>query len=89
MADVYLCPKCTAVWTREPLTPRQYEVLCFVGDWIHTRGTSPSHREIAARFELRSLATVHELLAEIERKGWIVITRGAAYGLRLVEPAPC
>jgi len=32
---------------------------------------------------------VHELLAEIERKGWIVITRGAAYGLRLVEPAPC
>lgn len=55
-----------------PLTKRQSEVLAFVQAYIDVRKISPTLREIGEGLSMRSDATVHEHLSEIERKGWIV-----------------
>lgn len=53
------------------LTKRQREILDFIESFIHTSGYSPSFEEIADFFGYRSLATVHEHLSNLERKGYI------------------
>ena len=54
-----------------PLTPIQLSILRFLIESIDANGYAPSFEEISTRFEYRSLATVHEHLSNIERKGWI------------------
>ncbi len=54
-----------------PLTRRQREILDFVDAFIGERGYAPSFEEIAAAFGYSSLATVHEHLSNLERKGYI------------------
>jgi repressor LexA len=53
------------------LTKRQREILDFIQSFIQTSGYSPSFEEIADFFGYRSLATVHEHLSNLERKGYI------------------
>ncbi len=53
------------------LTRRQKEILDFIESFLDTHGYSPSFEEIAAFFEYRSLATVHEHLSNLEAKGYI------------------
>lgn len=53
------------------LTRRQREILDFIESFIQTSGYSPSFEEIAEFFGYRSLATVHEHLSNLERKGYI------------------
>ncbi len=53
------------------LTKRQREILDFVESFIQSYGYSPSFEEIAKFFDYRSLATVHEHLSNLERKGYI------------------
>ncbi len=53
------------------LTKRQREILDFVESFIQSSGYSPSFEEIAKFFGYRSLATVHEHLSNLERKGYI------------------
>jgi repressor LexA len=54
-----------------PLTRRQKQILDFLQSYIREHGYAPSFEEIAGRFEFRSLATVHEHLSNLERKGYI------------------
>lgn len=54
-----------------PLTRRQREILSFLADHFETKGIAPSFEEIASRFNYNSLATVHEHLTNLERKGYI------------------
>ncbi len=54
-----------------PLTKRQREILNFLTSYVDTHGYAPSFEEIASRFNYNSLATVHEHLTNIERKGYI------------------
>lgn len=54
-----------------PLTRRQKEILDFVRAFLGERGYAPSFEEIAAAFGYSSLATVHEHLSNLERKGYI------------------
>ena len=54
-----------------PLTRRQKEILDFVDAFLAERGYAPSFEEIAAAFGYSSLATVHEHLSNLERKGYI------------------
>ncbi|UCF40778.1 MAG: transcriptional repressor LexA [Gemmatimonadota bacterium] len=54
-----------------PLTRRQKEILDYLQSYIHKRGYAPSFEEIAEHFAFRSLATVHEHLTNLERKGYI------------------
>jgi repressor LexA len=53
------------------LTKRQREILDFIESFIGSYGYSPSFEEIAGFFGYRSLATVHEHLSNLERKGYI------------------
>ena len=54
-----------------PLTKRQKEILDHIGSYIQENGYAPSFEEIADAFGYSSLATVHEHLSNLERKGYI------------------
>ena len=54
-----------------PLTKRQREILTFLQTYAEERGYAPSFEEIAEQFNYNSLATVHEHLSNLERKGYI------------------
>ena len=54
-----------------PLTKRQREILTYLNGYTEENGYAPSFEEIASRFGYNSLATVHEHLSNLERKGYI------------------
>ncbi len=54
-----------------PLTKRQKEILDHIHAFIDEHGYAPSFEEIAKAFGYSSLATVHEHLSNLERKGYI------------------
>jgi len=54
-----------------PLTRKQHDILDFVSAAIERNGYAPSFEEIAEHFGYQSLATVHEHLSNLERKGYI------------------
>ncbi len=54
-----------------PLTKRQKEILDYIEGFIAQQGYAPSFEEIARSFGYSSLATVHEHLSNLERKGYI------------------
>ena len=54
-----------------PLTKRQKEILDHIESFIDGHGYAPSFEEIAEAFGYSSLATVHEHLTNLERKGYI------------------
>jgi repressor LexA len=54
-----------------PLTKRQREILTYLQSYADDHGYAPSFEEIAAHFNYNSLATVHEHLSNLERKGYI------------------
>jgi repressor LexA len=53
------------------LTKKQHEILGFLSSYHEENGIAPSFEEIAERFNYTSLATVHEHLSNLERKGYI------------------
>src|SRR5207247_455135 len=54
-----------------PLTKRQREILNYLDSYSAQNGYAPSFEEIAEHFNYNSLATVHEHLSNLERKGYI------------------
>jgi repressor LexA len=54
-----------------PLTKRQREILNYLTSYTEQNGYAPSFEEIAESFKYNSLATVHEHLSNLERKGYI------------------
>src|SRR6185503_13621232 len=54
-----------------PLTKRQREILTYLTSYTEQNGFAPSFEEIAESFRYSSLATVHEHLTNLERKGYI------------------
>ncbi len=54
-----------------PLTKRQREILNYLTTYTEQNGYAPSFEEIAGSFNYNSLATVHEHLSNLERKGYI------------------
>ncbi|MDT8339993.1 MAG: transcriptional repressor LexA [Longimicrobiales bacterium] len=71
-----------------PLTRRQKEILDHVGSFIEEHGYAPSFEEIAEHFGYSSLATVHEHLSNLERKGYIRKAYNESRSLELVPPDP-
>ena len=53
------------------LTKRQKEILDYIEQSIGENGYAPTLEEIGERFELRSMATVHKHLSNLETKGLI------------------
>ena len=54
-----------------PLTKRQREILSYLTTYAEENGYAPSFEEIAETFSYSSLATVHEHLSNLQRKGYI------------------
>ena len=54
-----------------PLTRKQREILDYLQAAITRNGFAPSFEEIAEQFGYQSLATVHEHLINLEKKGYI------------------
>ncbi len=53
------------------LTKRQREILNYIESFLDNYGYSPSFEEIASFFGYSSLATVHEHLSNLEKKGYL------------------
>jgi len=69
------------------LTRRQREILDFIEDFMGERGYSPSLEEIATRFGLSSVATVHKHLKALEERGAIRRGHNQSRSISLVERA--
>ncbi|HSM03359.1 MAG TPA: transcriptional repressor LexA [Longimicrobiales bacterium] len=68
-----------------PLTKRQKQILDHIREFIDDRGYAPSFEEIAEHFGYSSLATVHEHLSNLERKGYIRKAYNESRSIELVE----
>lgn len=68
------------------LTRRQHEILAYLRDHIADHGYAPSFEEISERFQFRSLATVHEHLTNLERKGYIRRAHNESRAIEIVPP---
>jgi repressor LexA len=70
--------------TRTPLTPIEEQVYHFLLDFLADRTFQPSVREIAERFRIASTKSVADLLASLERKGYIAREAGRSRGVTLL-----
>jgi repressor LexA len=69
------------------LTRRQKEILDFLKEYIEAQGFAPTIDEIAHRFGLRSLATAHKHLVNLQSKGAILREPNRSRALE-VRPPP-
>jgi len=67
------------------LTRRQRQVFDYISEFVAKEGYSPSLEEIAAAFDLSSVATVHKHVKHLVDKGYL---RKAWNRSRSVEPVP-
>jgi repressor LexA len=68
------------------LTPKQRDILQYVTGTIQDQGYAPSFEEIAERFGYQSLATVHEHLTNLERKGYIRRNYNESRAIEVLPP---
>jgi repressor LexA len=64
---------------------RQRQIIEFIGQYIQKFGTSPTLQEIADALGVSSLATVHEHLQTLVKKGVIKRFEGAVRGIELLD----
>jgi repressor LexA len=69
-----------------PLTKRQSEILSYLQQHIQDQGYAPSFEEIAEKFGFQSLATVHEHLTNLERKGYIRRSYNESRSIEVLPP---
>jgi len=70
--------------TREPLTPIEREVYHFLLDFLAERTFQPSVREISRHCRIPSTKSVTDLLASLERKGYVEREAGRSRGVTLL-----
>lgn len=73
---------------RLQLTDRQRAIYDFIREVIIDDGRPPTMREIGERFEIRSTNGVREVLAVLEKKGYIRREPYLSRGIELVEEIP-
>lgn len=64
---------------------RQKQIVEFISQYIHANSSSPTLQEIANSIGVSSLATIHEHLQSLVKKGVIKKYTGAVRGLEVVE----
>lgn len=68
------------------LYKKQKQIVEYISQYIQINNYSPTLREIADAMGLSSLATVHEHLQTLERKGVIRRFEGAVRGIEITDP---
>ncbi|MBI2028909.1 transcriptional repressor LexA [Candidatus Gottesmanbacteria bacterium] len=69
------------------LYPRERQILEFCAQFISRHGYAPTLREIGDSVGLSSVATVHEHISKLERKGFIKKLVGSKRGIEIVREA--
>jgi len=64
---------------------RQKQILDYLGYYIAKFGNAPTLVEIAKKLGVKSLATVHEHLETLEKKGLIKRSSGLVRGLEIID----
>jgi repressor LexA len=64
---------------------RQRQILDFITQYVQANGYAPTLQEIARALGVRSLATVHEHLQAMEKKGIIKKYEGAVRGIEILD----
>lgn len=67
------------------LYKRQKQILEFINQYIQKFGYSPTLQQIAEAIDVNSLATVHEHLAALAKKGIIRRYKGAVRGIEVID----
>lgn len=67
---------------------RQRQILDFISQFIDANGTAPTLKQIAGAIGVSSLATVHEHLQALEKKGLIRKRAGDTRGIELTASLP-
>lgn len=67
------------------LYPRERQILEFVAQFIQRHGYAPTLREIGEGVGLSSVATVHEHLYKLEKKGFIKKLIGSKRGIEIIR----
>jgi len=67
------------------LYKKQKQILDYISQYIQINGHSPTLQEIASAMGLSSLATVHEHIQSLEKKGILKRYDGAVRGLEIVD----
>ena len=70
------------------VTRRQKEVLDFITGFVQRNGYSPSFEEIAQGLELRSLATVHKHVTNLQNKGLLQRAHNRSRSIDVLPPRP-
>jgi repressor LexA len=68
------------------VTRRQKEILDFLGSFVTRNGYSPSYEEIARGMGLKSLATVHKHITNLEKKGLLDRVHNHSRSIDLLPP---
>lgn len=68
------------------LPKKKQQILAFLKQFIASHGYAPTLTEIAQKFKVRSLATVHEHLEFLEKAGFIKRGNDGVRELTVVEP---
>ncbi len=79
ISSVYIVPMPVTLYNR------QRQILDFISQYIQRNGYSPTLQEIAGAIGVSSLATVHEHLEAMERKGVIKRWDGSVRGIEILE----
>jgi len=69
----------------QPLTKRQKQLLEFISQFSAKNGYPPTHEEMAEALQVSSVATIHDHLLELYKKGFIKIYRGSVRGVEVIE----
>lgn len=68
------------------VTKRQKEVLDFITAFVQRNGYSPSFEEIARGLDLKSLATVHKHITNLQNKGLLQRAHNRSRSIDVVTP---
>jgi repressor LexA len=68
------------------VTRRQKEILDFLDSFVNRNGYSPSFEEIARGMGLKSLATVHKHVTNLEKKGMLDRTHNRSRSIEVLPP---
>jgi repressor LexA len=68
------------------VTRRQKEVLDFISNFVQRNGYSPSFEEIARGLSLKSLATVHKHITNLQKKGLLQRDHNRSRSIDVLPP---
>lgn len=82
-----LCDHCPLHRGGQPLSDRQADYLRFIIRFLEANGYAPTYEEIKRAMGITSLASVHEALDTLSRKGYIHWLYGQRRGIILLPTA--